>query len=145
MDEELAKMTKYGVWEEVDKWVYTQKGDKRKSTWVVRGFQQRNVDITKIFAAVVNKDTLHAVLAILNYIDFEIDSVDIISAFLKGELEPDDNIFVFPPEGYQGDTTKVLKLIKSLYGLKQAPRYFNKKIDSWLKSVVFVASKADTY
>ena len=126
------------------KWVHTLKGDKRKSRWVARGFQQRNVDINKLFAAVANKDTLRAVLAILNYIDFEIHSVDIISAFLNGELEWDDNIFVYPPEGYAGDTSKILKLNKSLYGLKQAPRYFNKKIDSWLKSVGFIASKADT-
>lgn len=55
----------------------------------------------------VNKDTLWAVLAILNYIDSEVDSVDIILAFLNGELEPDDNIFVYPPEGYHGDSTKV--------------------------------------
>ena len=126
------------------KWVHTQKGDKRKSRWVVRGFQQQNVDINKLYAAVVSIDTLRAVLAILDYVDFEIDTVDIISAFLNGELEPDDNIFVYPPEGYQGDSTKVLKLNRSLYGLKQAPRYFNKKIDSWLKSVGFVASSADT-
>ena len=92
----------------------------------------------------VNKDTLRAVLAILNYIDFEIDSVDIISASLNGELEPDDNIFVYPPEGYKEDSSKVLKLNKSLYGLKQAPRYFNKRIDSWLKSVGFITSTADT-
>ena len=78
----------------------------------------------------VNKDTLRAVLAILNYVDFKIDLVDIISAFFNEDLEPDDNIFSYPPEGYQGDSFKVLKLNKSLYGSKQAPRYFNKKIDA---------------
>ena len=37
---------------------------------------------------------------------------------------------------YHGDSTKVLKLNKSLYGLE---------IDSWLKSVGFIASQADTW
>lgn len=125
MDEELAKMAKYGVWGEVDreawmnalseKWVHTQKGDKRKSRWVARGFEQRNVNVNKLFAGVINKDTLRVVLAILNQIDFEIDSVDIVSAFLNGDLAPDDNIFVHPPQGYAGDTSKVLKLNKSVF------------------------------
>ena len=45
------------------KWVHTQKGDKRKSNWVACDFRQRNVDNNKLFAAVINKDTLRAVLA----------------------------------------------------------------------------------
>jgi hypothetical protein len=149
MDEELAKMTKYGVWEEVDKeawmnvlcgkWVHTQKGEKRKARWVARGFEQRNVDIKRLFAAVINKDTLRAVLAISTRINYEIDSVDIVSAFLDGKLEQDNNIFVYPPKGYNGDFLKLLKLNKSLYGLEQAPRYFNKKMDKWLSSAGFTA------
>ena len=126
------------------KWVHTRKRGQKKVEMSGEGFQQRNVNINKLFAAVVNKDTLRAVLAILAHIDFEINSVDIVLAVLNGELEPDDNIFLYPPEGYQGDSTKVLKLNKSLYGLQQAPRYLNKKIESWLKSVEFVASQADT-
>lgn len=51
-------------------WVHTQKEGKRKSRWVARGFEQRNVDLSKFFAAVVNKDTLRAVLAILNVLDY---------------------------------------------------------------------------
>ena len=45
----MPKLRRYGVWEEVDKeawmniltgkWVHTQKGDKKKSRWVARGFQ----------------------------------------------------------------------------------------------------------
>ena len=59
MNEELAKMTKYGVWEEVDEeaWMSILTGRvHRRSRWVTRGFQRQNVDINKLFAAVVNKD-----------------------------------------------------------------------------------------
>ena len=97
----------------------------------------------KLFTAVVNKDTFRAVLAILNVLDYKIDSVNIISAFLNGELNPSDQIFVKPPYGYNRDTSKVLKLNKSLYGLKQALQYLNKKFNGWLKSIGFCPSSAN--
>lgn len=83
----LTARAKSDLWEdhkptmdvcEVDKEVHTLKGNKRKLRWVARGSQQWNVDINKLFAAVVNKDTLRAVLAILNYID--VKSTQLISS-----------------------------------------------------------------
>ena len=53
-----------------------------------RAALNNKMSIKELFAAVVNKDTLRGVLAILAYVYFDIVSVDIISAFLNGDLQP---------------------------------------------------------
>ena len=68
--------------------------------------------------------------------DFELDSVDVITAFLLADLK--EEIYVKIPDGYptqQGKGGKVLRLLKSLYGLKQSPRAWNEALDTYLKSM----------
>lgn len=135
MKEELDKMVKYNVWEVVKdegqrrlsgKWVFTRKLDgvtgkpkSYKARFVVRGFLQREGrDYGELFASVAHKDSIRVFLAIVNYLDLECDQVDIIGAFLNGEI--DRLIFVEPPEGSDIPAGYILRLIKSLYGLRQS-------------------------
>jgi hypothetical protein len=152
MLEEIGKLLRYGVWEEVDKeqgmrvldarWVFTQKPNGWKARWVAKGFRQvEGLDPNRLHAAVAHKDTIWVFLAIINHFDLECDQVDIVSAFLNGELE--ETIYVHPPELSGISSNKVLLLKKSLYGLKQLPRCFNKKFDSWLKSAGSNVAKVD--
>lgn len=70
--------------------------------------------------------------------------IDIVDAFLNGELE--EEIFMKQPEGFiQPGTDKlVYRLVKALYGLKQAGRVWNKRLDSFLvKNLKFVRLQAD--
>lgn len=48
--------------------------------------------------------------------------MDVITAFLNGELEED--IYMEVPVGVESDNrqTTIWKLVKALYGLKQAPK-----------------------
>jgi hypothetical protein len=50
---------------------------------------------------------------------------DVLCAFLHGELEPGENVYVEMPLGFsqhsKDGTRKVLKLKKTLYGLRQSP------------------------
>jgi hypothetical protein len=50
---------------------------------------------------------------------------NVLCAFLHGELEPDENVYVAMPLGFsqhsKDGTRKVLKLKKTLYGLCQSP------------------------
>ena len=77
----------------------------------------------------------------VNYFDLEGDQVDIVAAFLNGDLE--EVIYMDPPEGSDLPNGKVLRLRKSLYGLRQSPRCFNKAFDKWLQEQGFKAAKAD--
>lgn len=161
MQVELAKMDKYKVWNVVNrnslpnirtvgaKWVYTRKIDgetgkpsKYKARWVAKGYSQiEGVDFDELFAAVAHKDTIRLFLAIVNYYNWEMDQVDIVAAFLNGDLE--ETIYMEPPEGSGIPNSKVLCLNKALYGLKQSPRCFNKSLDKWLQEQGFKAANGD--
>ena len=55
--------------------------------------------------------------------NYEIHQIDVKSAYLYGELNKDENIFIqAPPRNLVRDIPKghALKLCKALYGLKQA-------------------------
>jgi hypothetical protein len=104
MSNELDKMEKYKVWDVVDRqdnmrvagarWVFTRKIDGTtglpstyKARWVAKGFSQiEGIDYTELYAAVAHKDTIRVFLSLVNYIDMECDQVDIIAAFLNGDL-----------------------------------------------------------
>lgn len=160
MANELAKMDKYKVWDVVDRqpsmrvvgarWVYTRKIDGStglpstyKARWVAKGFSQiEGIDYNELYAAVAHKDTIRVFLSLVNYFDLECDQVDIVAAFLNGNLQ--ETIYMDPPEGSELSNNKVLQLRKSIYGLKQSPRCFNKAFDKWLKEQNFKVAKADS-
>ena len=76
--------------------------------------------------------------------DYEIDSIDVITAFLLADLK--EEIYVKIPEGYPQSPSnigKVLRLLKSLYGLKQAPKAWNDALDKYLKSIGFQPTVSD--
>lgn len=159
MKEELAKMDKYNVWDLVPRssasrllkarWVYTRKTDGEtglpsayKARWVAKGYAQRaGIDYNELYAAVAHKDSVRVFLSLVNHYNYECDQVDIVAAFLNGDLE--EEIYLEPPEGSDIPANQVLKLRKSLYGLKQSPRCFNKALDDWLRQQGFKATLAD--
>ncbi len=72
---------------------------------------------------------------------------DALCAFLHGELEPGENVYVEMPLGFslhsKDGTIQVLKLKKTLYGLRQSPRAFWKYITEKLKACELEQSKFD--
>jgi hypothetical protein len=90
---------------------------------VVRGFEQREgVDYYETFASVVKPMSYKAIFAIAAAQDWELEQMDVKTAFLYGDVEED--IYVIQPEGFElpGKEGLVCKLKKALYGLKQSPR-----------------------
>ena len=69
--------------------------------------------------------------------------MDVISAFLNGELE--DEVYMKQPEGFvvKGKECLVCKLNKSLYGLRQSSRCWNSVLDEYLKSIGFTQTASD--
>jgi hypothetical protein len=77
--------------------------------------------------------------------DYELEQLDVKTAFLHGELEED--IYMNQSEGFviPGKENIVCRLKKSLYGLKQSSRQWYKRFVSFMISHGFKRSRYDSY
>ena len=90
-----------------------------KARLVARGFQQiEGIDYTETFAPVIKFTTIHLLLALVAHFDLELHQMDVVTAFLNGDLEED--IYMEQPEGctYGAKPDFVCKLLKAIHGLK---------------------------
>src|SRR5579859_5279262 len=113
------------------------------SLLVARGFSQiYGVNYRDTYAPVVKLESIRILIAIAAIYGLEIHQMDVVTAFLAGELK--EEIYMEQPEGYEmNGKDMVCRLIKSLYGLKQAPRVWNQKIRRYLKSIGFNQTYSD--
>lgn len=158
MEDEMSSLLNNKTWELVDrsaatnvltgKWVYKVKRGsdgsitRYKARYVVRGFEQEyGIDYTETFASVVRQKTYRTLFALAAIHDWEIEQMDIKTAFLYGPVE--ETVFVELPEGYRVPDGKVCRLRKALYGLKQAPRIWFLTLSKALKDLGFQRSRYD--
>jgi hypothetical protein len=75
---------------------------------------------------------------------WKLHQMDVKTTFLKGVIE--EEVYIEQPQGFEveGRQSHVCKLKKALYGLKQAPRAWYGRINSFLTSLSFTKSKADS-
>ena len=159
IDVERSAHERHGTWVLVprseasniltSRWIFNVKdlpdgGYKAKARLVARGFQQvQGVDYNETYAPVVKLTSIRILLAIVAHFDLELHQMDVVTAFLNGEM--DEDVYMEQPEGCQ-NTSKpdhVCKLVKALYGTKQGPRMWNVKIDDFLKDLKFRSSTYD--
>lgn len=105
------------------KWVFKVKRlpnsqiDRYKARLVARGFsQQYGVDYGETLAPVVRMESLRILLAIAAAEDLEIHQMDVVTAYLAGELE--EEIYMVLPQGLRGTEGKGCRVRKGLYCLK---------------------------
>ncbi|KAL1189498.1 Retrovirus-related Pol polyprotein from transposon TNT 1-94 [Cardamine amara subsp. amara] len=162
MGEEMDSLLKNHTWTAVTKpkeqriigckWIFKRKpgipgveGPRFKARLVAKGYAQREgVDYIDIFSPVVKHVSIRMLLAIVAEEDYELEQLDVKTAFLHGEL--DEKIYMEIPEGFEDQfkTGKVCLLNKSLYGLNQAPRKWNKKFDIYMLEIGFERSPRDS-
>ena len=154
MKEEIKSPHERKVWELVDlpkcrkpikgRWVFALKSDgRRKSCFVTKGFTQVfRIDYENTFS-VARFETLCLLLSLAALHDWEIEALDVKTAFLFGEL--DEEIYMEQPEGFmvKGKEKKVCRLRKAIYGLKQAALQWNKQLHKSLLEMGFIRCKSD--
>eukprot|EP00798_Chlamydomonas_sp_ICE-L_P001947 gene1947-biopygen14772 len=117
MKEELASLEAHHTWlltprtnqKVLDtRWIFTKKlgtnGEvvRYKARYVVKGFMQRpGLEYSDVYAPVTSKTTLRVLLAAVAARNMHIKQVDIKTAFLLGELEPELELFCSQPEGFE--------------------------------------------
>jgi len=110
-----------------NRWVFKTKKnqdseiEKYKARLVVRGnMQEGGIDYQQVFAPIARYETIRALLAASVSDEMYLHQMDVISAYIQGELH--EEIYMERPEmlvqNKQKD--KVCKLLKPLYGLKQS-------------------------
>jgi hypothetical protein len=151
IDQEMASIMENKTWKVVPntgqktikcRWVFTRKSDGRfKARIVAKGFTQvYGVDYTETFAPVVKWATIRLLLLIAALFGLELVQMDVVTAFLNGDL--DEIIFIDLPPGYE-QAGMICQLLRSLYGLKQSPRQWYQKLHAFLISLGFRQSTAD--
>lgn len=147
MESEKSSLIKNDTWSLVDednargrkiltnRWVFTIKDDNKfKARLVVRGCEQREgVDFQETFSPVINSSPLRVIFAFAANKNYRLAKFDIKTAFLYGELDADEEIFMRIPEYFEQVPGKVCILKKSLYGLKQTPLKWNIRFTKKLK------------
>ena len=81
-------------------------------------------------------------MAVATTMGWKLHQMDVKTTFLNDVVV--EEVYVEQPQGFETHDreTHVCILKKSLYGLKQAPRTWYDKINGFLKTMVFIKSKA---
>ena len=113
------------------RWIFRRKKDGRyKARLLAKGHSQKlGIDYQETFAPVAKLTTIGTRLALGCESDWEIQGMDVKTAFLNSELEETVNMEVpegvpipSPPETPEYPPPMACRLLKSIYGLKQSPR-----------------------
>ena len=88
--------------------------------------------------------SIRTILSLATIMKWKIHQMDVKETFLNGVVE--EEVYVEQPLGFETHDRKtdVCKLKKALYGFKQAPRTWYDMMDSFLMSLGFTKSKADS-
>src|SRR6266404_6052396 len=159
MDAEITTLDCAGTWSDVpqpthknivgSKWVYhiKRKADsmiqKYKARLVAHGFTQiYGIDYYHMYSPVARLTSICFLLAMAARHDWEINTFDFNGAYLNGELEDSEEIYMRQPPGYE-TTSGVKRLHKSLYGLKQARQCWYDTLSCTLADLGFQKMHAD--
>ena len=111
---------------------------------VAKGFTQvYGTDFEETFSPVAWFETICILLALAALEDWYIESLDVKTAYLYGNL--DKGVYMGQPEGYmkKGQERKVCHLLKSLYRLKQSALQWNKELHKSLLTLGFTRTRSD--
>ena len=109
--------------------------------------QQEGIDYEETFTLTVQKESLRLYLTIVAAMDLELHQMDIVAAYLIGDLEVEgQEIYMRISEGadvQQGCMKFIWQIVKSLYRLKQSAHLWNKKLISFWKDQGYKPMLAD--
>ena len=99
--------------------------DKYKNRIVFRGDRWYDLYASKTYASTVMSETVRLMLSVAATEDMEIQSLDVKTAFLYGDVPEGQYIYMRLPAGLtDADMPAVIRLRKCLYGLPHAPATF---------------------
>ena len=119
--------------------------ERLKARLVTKGYTQvPSLDYTDTSSPVIKATTIHVVLSLVVTNKWPIRQLDVKNAFLNGTLT--ENVYMEQPPGYIDPwySNHVCQLKKALYGPKQASYAWFQRFNSFLLTIGFSCSRADT-
>lgn len=152
MDDEIRNLEENNTWKIIDeptykkiiavKWIYRIKSNgKYKARVVAKGFQQVYSENEEIYSPVARMTTLKILFSIACLNGWEIEQMDVETAFLNGNIKSE--VYIYPPDGYEKEEGKVYLLKKSLYGLRESPRDWYECFHKYMEEINMKRSKYD--
>ena len=123
------------------RWVITNKEGKTKARLVVRGFEEKDLEIPRD-SPTVSKGSMRLFLSIAALKQWTVKTTDIKSAFLQGK-KLDREVFIMPPKESHTPNGKIWKLRHGLYGLKDGARQFYQSVKEELLKLGFTQCQLD--
>src|SRR6202045_4597657 len=105
--------------------------------------QKKGINYDETFTVAAKIASIHVLLALVAQHDWEIDQIDVVSAYLNADLE--DEVYMEAPDSVlaEGESGNVCRLRKGLYGLTQAGRQWYDLMAHTFKALGFNISKLD--
>jgi hypothetical protein len=119
--------------------------DRFKARLVAQGYSQSfGIDFLETFSPVIKPQTIRLVLSLALIHGWSLRQLDVKNAFLHGSLK--EVVYMEQPPGFSNSRfpNHVCRLHKALYGLKQAPRAWFDRFSSFLLTLGFKCSTADS-
>ena len=119
-----------------------------KARLVVRGDQQSPKPTRdKTFSPTPSATHFRLIMSLATEKNYQVHSCDVVQAFTQSNsLKPGEELYVFPPVGYDCPPGTVWKLRKPLYGLSIAPKAWFDTLKEFLVNYGFVSiNKQDTF
>ena len=148
--QEIQKWKMYDVFEEVKdegqpttsvRWVITKNKENYKARLVARGYEEECFKDLRKDSPTIGKPTFRMTLAVISSNKWEVNSLDIQSAYLQGE-PVDREVFLRPPPEVQEPNT-LWRLKKAVYGLGDGGRKWYLKVENEIQRLNAKKSKFD--
>jgi hypothetical protein len=164
MDDDVAAHERHGTHEWVvyrpgmnvlpTKWVFKAKRDEHgalvrcKARLTPKGFRQKHgVDYWETFAPVPRYTAMRVLMAEAARQDLEVKQADVPVAFQHADVEPDLELYMDPPPGYERRDEQgrrlVWRVLKTINGIKQGPRRWHKHLAALLRELGFKPCLSD--
>ena len=155
---ELRDMRHRGVWRVVkrrdmpqgrrcvkNKWIFKIKRNGIfRARLVACGYSQiAGIDFTEHYAPVVNDVTWRILLITKLVLRLDAKIADVETAFLHGDLNPGEEIYMECPDGIGAKPDEVVLLQQTIYGLVQSARQFYLKTVKILRELGFEGGTVD--
>jgi hypothetical protein len=117
-----------------------------KARYVVKGYSAiYGIDYNETTAPTMRMETFRTVAHVAAVNGWLLHQVDIKTAFLRGALEPGEEVYMKQPKGFEakGQEECIWELQKGLYGLPQAGRIWNKAMNQGMISLGFTRIKCE--